>query len=160
MENKSDRKIRVRKHTAAVLAVVLPVLAFVGAGRVAVLSVGVLAVLGGLLAVSVGGQFYLPCYDAYGNVTKYIDESGNVVAAYVYGDFGETLDQSMTLEINGVKVGGSESQNPTKAVKGLTATIYDADGNEIEYERTGRVEYTGGANCRAATAPRVAFARS
>ena len=84
----------------------------------------------GLPAVSVGGQFYLPCYDANGikrapspsrqargdrdfkattkewseerypatqrqqSVTKYIDESGNVVAAYVYGDFGETLERS------------------------------------------------------------------
>ncbi len=28
------------------------------------------------------------------SVTKYIDESGNVVAAYVYGDFGETLERS------------------------------------------------------------------
>ena len=84
----------------------------------------------GLPAVSVGGQFYLPCCDANGikrapspsrqargdrdfkattkewseerypatqrqqSVTKYIDESGNVVAAYVYGDFGETLERS------------------------------------------------------------------
>ena len=63
-----------------------------------------------------------------------------------YIDFGNTIDQSMTLEINGVKVGGIESQNPTKAVRGLTATIYDADGNEVSYERTGRVEYTGGIN--------------
>lgn len=61
-----------------------------------------------------------------------------------YIDFGETLDQSMTLEINGVKVNGVESQNPTKAVKGLTATVCDADGAEKTYEAEGRVEYTGG----------------
>lgn len=67
-------------------------------------------------------------------------------ASGAYIDFGETLDQSMTLEINGVKVGGSESQNPTKAVKGLTATVYDAEGAEKAYEATGRVEYTGGIN--------------
>ena len=48
----------------------------------------------GLLAVSVGGQFYLPCYDANGNITRYLDESGATVAAYVYGDFGETLERS------------------------------------------------------------------
>ncbi len=65
-------------------------------------------------------------------------------ASGAYIDFGETLDQSMTLEINGVKVGGVESQNPTKAVRGLTATICDAEGNEIPYEKAGRVEYTGG----------------
>ena len=67
-------------------------------------------------------------------------------ASGAYIDFGDTLDQSMTLEINGVKVGGAESQNPTKAVKGLTATIYNANGEEISYEKTGRVEYTGGVN--------------
>ena len=29
-----------------------------------------------------------------GNVTKYIDENGNVVAAYEYDDFGKTIAQS------------------------------------------------------------------
>ena len=38
--------------------------------------------VGGLLAVSSNGNFYFPSYDNNGNVTKYIDESGNVVAAY------------------------------------------------------------------------------
>ena len=71
-------------------------------------------------------------------------DSSKADGAYI--DFGDTLDQSMTLEINGVKVGGVESQNPTKAVKGLTATIYDAEGAEKAYENTGRVEYTGGIN--------------
>ena len=33
-------------------------------------------------------------YDNIGNVTKYIDESGNVVAAYEYDDFGMTISQS------------------------------------------------------------------
>ncbi|MBP5320047.1 MAG: RHS repeat-associated core domain-containing protein [Kiritimatiellae bacterium] len=50
--------------------------------------------VGGLLAVSVGGRFHFPCHDANGNVTKYLDESGNAVAAYTYGDFGETLERS------------------------------------------------------------------
>ena len=50
--------------------------------------------VGGLLAVSVGGRFHFPCYDANGNVAKYLDESGNAVAAYTYGDFGETLERS------------------------------------------------------------------
>ena len=61
-----------------------------------------------------------------------------------YLDFGDRLDQSMTVEINGVKVDGVESQNPTKAVCGVTATIYDANGEEVAYEAEGRVEYTGG----------------
>ena len=47
--------------------------------------------VGGLLAVSSNGQFYFPAYDNNGNVAKYIDESGNVVAAYEYDDFGRLL---------------------------------------------------------------------
>ena len=53
--------------------------------------------VGGLLAVSRNGQFYFPTYDNNGNVTKYIDESGNVVAAYEYDDFGRQISQSGPL---------------------------------------------------------------
>ena len=53
--------------------------------------------VGGLLAVSRNGQFYFPTFDNNGNVTKYIDESGNVVAAYEYDDFGRTISQSGPL---------------------------------------------------------------
>ena len=54
--------------------------------------------VGGLLAVSRNGQLYFPTYDNNGNVTKYIDESGNIVAAYEYDDFGRIIFQSGTLE--------------------------------------------------------------
>ena len=53
--------------------------------------------VGGLLATSVNGQFYFTAYDNNGNVTKYIDESGNVVAAYEYDDFGRTISQTGSL---------------------------------------------------------------
>ena len=53
--------------------------------------------VGGLLAVSRTGQLYFPAYDNNGNVTKYIDESGNIVAAYEYDDFGRTIAQSGPL---------------------------------------------------------------
>ena len=53
--------------------------------------------VGGLLAVSRNGQLYFPTFDNNGNVTKYIDESGNVVAAYEYDDFGRTISQSGPL---------------------------------------------------------------
>ena len=53
--------------------------------------------VGGLLAVSRNGEFYFPAYDNNGNVTKYIDESGNVIAAYEYDDFGRTISQSGPL---------------------------------------------------------------
>ena len=50
--------------------------------------------VGGLLAVSFNGSFYFPVYDNNGNVMKYVDESGDVVAEYVYDDFGRTISQS------------------------------------------------------------------
>ena len=53
--------------------------------------------MGGLLAVSRNGQFYFPTSDNNGNVTKYIDESGNVVAAYEYDDFGRIISKSGIL---------------------------------------------------------------
>jgi len=53
--------------------------------------------VGGLLAVSLNGAFYFPSYDNNGNVMKYIDESGNVVAAYEYNAFGKTMLQSGPL---------------------------------------------------------------
>ena len=53
--------------------------------------------VGGLLAVSRDGQLYFPAYDNIGNITKYIDETGNVVAAYEYDDFGRTISQSGPL---------------------------------------------------------------
>ena len=53
--------------------------------------------VGGLLAVSINGDFYFPAYDNNGNITKYIDESGNVVAAYEYDAFGKTISHSGTM---------------------------------------------------------------
>ncbi len=50
--------------------------------------------VGGLLAVSRGGSFLFPTYDGYGNVSKYVDESGAVVAAYAYDDFGNVVSRS------------------------------------------------------------------
>ena len=52
----------------------------------------------------------------------------------------------MTVEINGVKINGTESQNPTHAKRGVSATIYDANGEEVAYEAEGRTQYTGGVN--------------
>ena len=45
--------------------------------------------VGGLVAVSVNGAFYFPCYGSNSEITAYVNESGNVVASYVYGPFGE-----------------------------------------------------------------------
>ena len=47
--------------------------------------------VGALMAVSVGAALYFPVYDAYGNIVKYVDETGTVVACFEYDDFGRTL---------------------------------------------------------------------
>jgi RHS repeat-associated protein len=49
--------------------------------------------VGGLLAVSINGQFYFPCYDNNGNITAYADESGSLVAVYFYDAFGCIISQ-------------------------------------------------------------------
>ncbi|MBR1608579.1 MAG: hypothetical protein IJ678_03065, partial [Kiritimatiellae bacterium] len=38
--------------------------------------------VGGLLAVSIDGAYYFPCYDANGNVTAYVAEDGTLAASY------------------------------------------------------------------------------
>ena len=66
--------------------------------------------VGGLLAVQrsdcattnsafciLHSALYLPTYDANGNVSEYIDESGELVAHYDYSPFGETLIESGDL---------------------------------------------------------------
>ncbi len=70
-----------------------------GAGGVG----GLLAVLRSDCAVTnsafciLHSALYLPTYDANGNVSEYIDESGEVVAHYDYSPFGETLIESGDL---------------------------------------------------------------
>ena len=49
--------------------------------------------VGGLLAVSLNGQFYFPVYDNNGNI-KYIDENGNIVVSYAYDDFGSLIEKA------------------------------------------------------------------
>ena len=61
-----------------------------------------------------------------------------------YIDFGERLDQSMVVEINGVKVGGVLTQNPTKAEKAVEGTMFNAEGEEVAYTGAATAEYTGG----------------
>ena len=45
--------------------------------------------VGGLIAVSINGVFYFPCYGSNSEITAYVSESGTVVATYTYGPFGE-----------------------------------------------------------------------
>ena len=53
--------------------------------------------VGGLVAVSIDGAYYLPCYDHNGNVMAYVSESGGFEAQYVYTPFGEVMSQSGTM---------------------------------------------------------------
>ncbi|MBR4171040.1 MAG: RHS repeat-associated core domain-containing protein, partial [Kiritimatiellae bacterium] len=49
------------------------------------------------LAVKRDGVWYAPLYDANGNVTAYVSETGAVVAEYEYDAFGNTISQSGSL---------------------------------------------------------------
>ena len=53
--------------------------------------------VGGLLYLTIDGVPYVPDYDNIGNITRYLDENGNVVAQYTYDAFGGTLSQSGTM---------------------------------------------------------------
>lgn len=53
--------------------------------------------VGGLLYLTVDGADYIPCYDAFGNITRYIDSTGNTVATYIYDAFGNIIAQSGAL---------------------------------------------------------------
>ena len=50
--------------------------------------------VGGLVAVSIGEDFYFPGYDNNGNVVGYWDETGALVAEYAYDAFGNTISSS------------------------------------------------------------------
>ena len=53
--------------------------------------------VGGLLYVKINGSIYIPHADAYGNITRYTDTAGNVVAEYTYDVFGRTISQNGPL---------------------------------------------------------------
>ena len=53
--------------------------------------------VGGLLCLTIDGMTYIPCYDANGNVTRYLDADGSTVARYTYGAFGNIVSQSGPL---------------------------------------------------------------
>ena len=47
--------------------------------------------VGGLVALSRDGEFFFPVYDNLGNVIRYVNESGAVVASYSYTPFGDCV---------------------------------------------------------------------
>ncbi len=54
--------------------------------------------IGGLVAISIGGDFYFPGYDNNGNVVGYWNEDGALVAEYSYDAFGKTISSSGSME--------------------------------------------------------------
>ena len=53
--------------------------------------------VGGLVAVSIDGDYYFPGYDNNGNVIGYWDEDGELVAEYAYDAFGNAIDESGSM---------------------------------------------------------------
>ena len=53
--------------------------------------------VGGLLAVSLDGVFYIPCYDHNGNIVRYVSEVGTTVAQYIYDPYGNIIESSGPL---------------------------------------------------------------
>ena len=49
--------------------------------------------VGGLIAVSIDGSFFIPCYDHNGNIVCYVSESGSIAAQYVYDPYGNVVEQ-------------------------------------------------------------------
>jgi RHS repeat-associated protein len=50
-----------------------------------------------LLAVSVDGVFYIPCYDHNGNIVRYVSEAESIAAQYTYDPYGNITDMSGAL---------------------------------------------------------------
>lgn len=46
----------------------------------------------GLLAVSMDGVFYIPCYDHNGNIIVYVSETGSIAAQHTYDPYGNVID--------------------------------------------------------------------
>ena len=51
----------------------------------------------GLLAVSMDGVFYIPCYDHNGNIILYVSETGSIVTQYTYDPYGNIIESSGPL---------------------------------------------------------------
>ena len=49
------------------------------------------------MAVCKGGEWYIPLYDANGNITEYVNTNGVVVARYDYDAFGRTVSMYGTM---------------------------------------------------------------
>ena len=77
--------------------------------------------VGGLLAVSVDGVFYIPCYDHNGNIVLYVSEAGNIAARYTYDPYGNITDMSGALA--------------TQFSFGFSTKCHDRETGMVDYQR-------------------------
>ena len=77
--------------------------------------------VGGLLAVSVDGVFYIPCYDHNGNIVLYVSEAGNIAAQYTYDPYGNITDMSGALA--------------TQFSFGFSTKYHDRETGMVDYQR-------------------------
>ncbi len=100
--------------------------------------------VGGLLAVNDGSGIYYPTYDGNGNVSEYLDSSGNIEAHYEYDPFGKTT------VTGGSKASDFAHRFSTKPLDSTTGLFYY--GYRFYDPETGRwpsrdpIEEEGGVN--------------
>ncbi len=77
--------------------------------------------VGGLLAVSIDGVFYIPCYDHNGNIVRYVSESGAVAAEYVYDPYGNVVETTGAIA--------------EQFSFGFSAKVHDRETGLVGYQR-------------------------
>ena len=51
----------------------------------------------GLLAISMDGVFYIPCYDHNGNIVRYVSDTSAIAAQYTYDPYGNVVESCGSL---------------------------------------------------------------
>ncbi|MDO5319287.1 MAG: RHS repeat-associated core domain-containing protein, partial [bacterium] len=77
--------------------------------------------VGGLLAVSIDGTFFIPCYDHNGNIVCYVSETGVIAGQYVYDPYGNVIEQYGTM--------------PNQFNFGFSAKYFDRETGMLSYQR-------------------------
>ena len=77
--------------------------------------------VGGLLAVSIDGAFFIPCYDHNGNIVCYVSETGAIAGQYVYDPYGNVIEQYGTM--------------PNQFNFGFSTKYFDRETGMLYYQR-------------------------
>ena len=76
--------------------------------------------VGGLIAVSIDGSFFIPCYDHNGNIVCYVSESGTIAAQYVYDPYCNIVERY--------------GSNPSLFNFGFSTKYYDREVDLVGYQ--------------------------